>query len=522
MLALGNNYTSGIYTAGLYLRLSREDEDNTEVSQSIINQKDFLTEYAITNGLNIIDYYIDDGYSGTNFDRPDFNRLIEDIENKRINTVVTKDLSRLGRDYIMTGYYIEKYFPSKNVRYIAITDGVDSYVENSNDMTPFKAVINDMYAKDISRKVRTAKTTQKLRGDFIGAFAPYGYKKSEDNKNKLVIDEEKAIIVKRIFKMAVDGMSIKGIAQQLSNEKIPTPSAVKNLTRTQKGVTKGLWNTTAIQRILTNPTYIGNLTQNRLRKVSYKVDKLNHIPKEQWITIPDTHEAIVSEEDFDTVQSLLSKRSYTKTKNEAKNAHLLSGLVFCADCKKSMTFSTSRGKYIYLVCSIRRRYGICVFKSIREDVVENIVIGKIKEIAKKYVDKQLLIENADPNNQYTDYVENLTKEQEQIHRQLDEIQTYIMNLYKDKVKNIVTEQNFVSMSKEFNEQSDKLKERLNQIEKEINQTEQNKNNVSSVAELLEQFLKFEHIDRITLVTLIDRIEVHKDKTVEVKFNFIEP
>jgi len=527
MKALENNYKSSgskIYNVGIYLRLSREDDENNAVSQSITNQKDFLTTYAIENEFNIIDYYIDDGYSGTTFDRPDFNRLIEDIEKGRINTVITKDLSRLGRDYIMTGHYIEKYFPSKNVRYIAVNDGVDTYVENSNDMTPFKSVINDMYAKDISKKIRTAITTKKLKGEFIGSIAPYGYKKDETNKNKLIIDEEQACIVRRIFKMFINNPSMMGISKQLTNEKIPTPSALKKLTATQKGIYKGLWNDVIIRRILTNPTYIGNLTQNRSKKVSYKVHKQHSIPIENWIIIPNTHEGIISEKDFNTVQSLMSKRNYIKPE---KKEHLLSGLVFCGDCKKAMTFSTEKRnpKRVYLVCSTRKKYGklsICPPRSIREDYLQNQVIEKIKEIAKKYVDKDLVIENSNTKNQYTEYVNNLRKEKVAINKQLEEIKTLIMNLYKDKVKNIISEQDFIELSKEFNNQREALTQRFNNIDGQIEQTHENKSNMVHIEKYLSDFLQFENIDRLTLITLISRIYVLENKKLFIKFNFFEP
>ena len=529
MKTLENSYSSNIgkiYNVGIYLRLSREVEENKEVSQSIVNQKDFLTTYAIENEFNIIDYYIDDGYSGTNFDRPAFQRMIADIEKGKINTVITKDLSRLGRDYIMTGHYIEKYFPSKNVRYIAVNDGIDSYIENSNDMTPFKAVINDMYAKDISKKVRTAKNTQKLKGEFVGSIAPYGYKKDKTNKNKLIIEEETACVVRRIFKMFIDNMSMIGIVKQLSLEKIPTPSALKNLKNTQCGAYTGHWNLPMIKRILTNPTYMGNLTQNRSKKVNYKVKKQNIIARENWITIPDTHEAIISEQDFNTVQNLLSKRNYIKTERAVKRLHLLSGLVFCGDCKKPMTYTTENKKFknIYLICSARKRYGknMCTPKSIKEDYLQNMAIEKIREIALKHVDKKLLLKNSDTKDQYAEYVNNLNKEKTEKNKQLEEIKTMIMNLYKDKIKNIISERDFIDLSKECNSQRDGLMERINQIDSEINQTHENKSNTAEIEKCSEDFLQFENIDRLTLITLINRIEVYQDRPVVIKFNFIEP
>jgi DNA invertase Pin-like site-specific DNA recombinase len=215
MYALMDSYRQNTYNqtynVGIYLRLSRED-DTINQSESILNQKEYLTRYVLDQEWNLIDIYIDDGFTGTNFDRPDFKRMIKDVESKRINLVITKDLSRLGRDYIDTGYYLERFFPKANVRYIALNDGIDTFQTNSNnDMSPFKSVINDMYAKDISKKVRTTMISKQQNGEFIGAFAPYGYLKSKENKNKLIIDDEASKIVKRIFEMYVQGSGYMGI-----------------------------------------------------------------------------------------------------------------------------------------------------------------------------------------------------------------------------------------------------------------------------------------------------------------------
>jgi hypothetical protein len=359
----------------------------------------------------------------------------------------------------------------------------------------------------------------------VGSLAPYGYIKDENNRNKLIIDEETAVIVRRIFKMYIETQSITGIAKQLSFERVSTPSALKQLTLTQTGVYKGLWNNVMISRILTNPTYAGHLTQNRHKKVSYKVNKFHNIPKENWIIIPNTHKAIISEEDFNIVQSLLSKKNYTKTLKSVKRVHLLSGLVFCGDCKKPMTFSEANKKFpnVYLVCSARKRYGknICTPKSIREDFLQNQVAGKIKETVEKHIDKKFLIENADIQDQYSEYTNNISKEKEEIEKQLEEIKNMIMSLYQDKVKKIITEQDFINLSQEFNSRREVLTERLNKIDGEINQTQENKKIIVSIKKILKDFLEFENIDRLTLVTLISRIEVYKDKTVIVKFNAFE-
>ena len=213
------------YSAGLYIRLSREDDDKTTMSESITNQKSLLFQYVKENKLKVYDIYIDDGYSGTNFDRPDFNRLLNDIELGKINMVITKDMSRLGRDYIGTGNLIEKYFPEHKVRYIAVTDNIDTYLDSSNnDIAPFKAIMNDMYAKDISKKIKTSLKAKRKEGKWVGSRTPFGYIIDPNDKNHLIIQEEQANIVRRIYNMCLEGLSFYKIARKLTNERVKTPA----------------------------------------------------------------------------------------------------------------------------------------------------------------------------------------------------------------------------------------------------------------------------------------------------------
>lgn len=276
----------------LYLRLSRDDERNSD-SESIVNQRDFLHSYAERNGFEISGEFCDDGYSGTNFDRPAFCKMLNEIENGSIHIILTKDLSRLGRDYIKTGYYLEQYFPSKKVRYIAVNDGIDTLFDTpANDMAPFRAVFNDMYAKDISKKVRSALDTKKREGKFIGALAPYGYKKHPFDHNLLIVDNEKAEIVKNIFKMRIQGLSYSEISRTLTAKGIPSPSS-----KSEK------WNDVTVKRIIKNPLYSGHLVQSRTKKINYKVKKRMYLPPCDWIIVKNTHEAIISEEIFEKANS---------------------------------------------------------------------------------------------------------------------------------------------------------------------------------------------------------------------------
>ena len=487
----------------LYLRLSRDDGAVTD-SESIVNQKAFLLRYASENSLNVAGIFSDDGYSGLSFDRPDFNRMIKMIEEKRINTVVTKDLSRLGRDYIEVGRYIDKYFPSHGVRYIAVNDGIDTgSAGGTNDMTPFRAVFNDMYAKDISKKVRTALTTKKINGQFIGSQPPYGYKKAPDDKNRLIIDEETAVHVRRIYRDFLAGEAISGIAHRLSIDKVPTPSQQKNLTATQKSFS-GIWNDTIIRRILTNPTYAGNLAQNMTRKVSYKVDKKIRLPQNEWIIIRGTHEPIISQEDFDAAAEILSRRSYHK-QSRAGQPHLLSGLVFCKDCGGRMTFVKESETRTYLVCGRWRRNARlsgCTSHSIRESYVENTIKEKLRELASAINAQEILAEAGAFFDAENDG-ERLIKALE---RKIEICKSAALSLYKDKASGAVTEEEYIELSEGIRSERAAYEQRIDELYRG-----ENRRTANNMSGLLESIISFEDADRNTLIMLIEKIYIDKTR-----------
>lgn len=265
------------YHVALYIRLSKEDE-NEGPSQSVQNQESLLQEFVHQHRLQVADTYIDDGWSGTNFDRPGFQRMIADIETKKVNMVITKDLSRLGRDYIMTGHYMERYFPEHRVRYISLLDGIDTGVDSTaNDITPFRAIMNDMYAKDISKKIKSVKRDKQRKGLFIGGKPMYGYKMHPTERNKIIVDEEAACIVRRIFAMALSGDSCRQIARTLNVEGVPTPATYCGWNMVNRSPFSGMWSSERISDMLRNETYIGNMVQGRTVKVNYK-SKLHRTP----------------------------------------------------------------------------------------------------------------------------------------------------------------------------------------------------------------------------------------------------
>lgn len=333
------------YRAGLYCRLSKDDETLGE-SVSIGTQRAILTDFCLEHGFSVVEVYVDDGYSGLNFDRPGFQRLLEDVITQKINMVITKDLSRLGRDYIMTGYYSEIFFQSKGVRYIAVADDVDS-LKGNNEIAPFKNILNDMYARDISKKVKNAKRQRAKQGAFIGSHAPFGYQKDPDNKGQLIIDPEAAEIVRHIFSLADSGLGNVAIAKQLQQEKCLTPSFYKFLKgdfrfsnySTVRNKTPYVWSASTIGKILTDRVYIGELTALKTETINCKTKQRNPTPAERRIVTINAHKPIVSQELFNNIQVLRSQR---RCPAYAQRDNIFRGILFCECCGHPLTISRKK------------------------------------------------------------------------------------------------------------------------------------------------------------------------------------
>ena len=372
----------------IYIRLSKEDL-NGSTSESVVNQKSLLTKYVKDNNFVLFDIYIDDGYSGTNFDRPAFKKMIKDIESNLIDVVIVKDLSRLGRDYIKTGEYIEKWFPIHNIRFIALLDGIDTlYDLSSNEMAPFKSVINDMYSRDNSKKIKMALRTKQEDGKWVGGCPPFGYMKDENDRNHLIINKEEVVIVKKIFSLFLKGHSINYIANYLSKQNIPTPSIIRG--KKSKYASFGIWSPITIKNILTNELYTGNMVQNRRKKVNYKIKKIIKNDRSSWIVVNNTHEAIISEKEFDLVNKLL--KANNKLLHHDKR--LFEGLVYCSSCNKRLILQ--KGKYEYFVCNTYRKYsrlGLCTNHSISNDKLEYEILSILKKLTNMEIitDRSLII-----------------------------------------------------------------------------------------------------------------------------------
>lgn len=514
-----------IYNAGLYTRLSREDEGNSSQSESIKNQIDFLTKYVLDQGWNIVDIYIDDGYTGTNFDRPNFNRMIEDIEAGKVNLVITKDLSRLGRDYIGVGTYLERYFPERRIRYIAVNDGIDTLSHSSaNDVTPFKAVMNDYYAKDISSKVRSIFRNKVASGKFIGAFAPYGYKKDQNDNSKLVVDEVAAATVRRIFKLYIEGKGLSHIAHTLNSEGIPNPSSYKAAEgRYRNGKIKNqLWVHNTVRVILTSPTYAGNMTQSKFQKVNYKSKKLLTLDKDSWVVVPDTHEPIVSVEDFQLVQKMLHRKSSLNVMSK-KITKLLSGFIFCGDCGEYMTFTRTQKGEEYAVCSKYKRYTVkyCTRHAIKVSELEAAVLEDIRTMLNTVINCEDIAKEVQkrPGNSRKS---SITQEIVNIERKLEETNYTIRNLYKDKVKGILSESEFIDMNKGYNKDKEVLVYKYNELQGLLNQQTKRDNEVENVLTTVKSLVEVQSLSREILEKLVDKIEIYEDNSIRITYKFQNP
>ncbi|MBR1377078.1 MAG: recombinase family protein [Bacilli bacterium] len=517
---------SKIYNVGIYIRLSREDEDKNKIeSESISNQRNIILDYINKQSENfkIYDEYIDDGYSGTTFDRPSFNRLIKDIENGKVNCVITKDYSRLGRDYIKAGEYMEKYFPEHNVRYIAILDDIDTYLDSvSNDIAPFKAVFNDQYAKDTSKKVRRSLRNKKEQGLFLGWKAVYGYKLDENDRYKLVIDEEVAPIVRRIFKMAYDGMSCKVIADTLSKEKIPIPSVYANLNRGKKSSAYGLWCSRTIDEMLNNETYIGNLTQGRRKTINYKIKKEIRTPKDSWIVIPNSHEPIIDKEMFEVVQQIYKKNK--NLQNNSKN-YLLRGFLYCKECGHAISISTRTENRAYTGCSYYQKFSkfkVCTPHTMNYYDLEKAVLKEIREMCKKYIDStnfENLLKNSSKRNKAK---ENLQGQINACKLNIEKLNKRKNKIYFDKVDEIISLEEY----REFNNQivNDIIKdnEKIKSLENELAILENKINPNNDYTSIVKDYLKLRKPSKRLLACIIDKIIISQDKQITIKYRIKDP
>ena len=387
----------------IYARLSKEDKNKlfTEESESIQNQKNMLINYTIEKNWNVYDIYCDEDFSGVDDTRPEFNRLLQDAKNKKFNIILCKSQSRFTRDSIYVEDYLHNKFQQWGVRFISVVDSVDTEDKGNKKSRQINGLVNEWYLEDLSDNIRKTFDTKRKMGEFIGAFAPYGYVKDEKDKNKLVVDDPASLIVKRIFNMYVNGNSMEQIKKTFNLEDIPCPTKYKEQTTTYKNamIKHYLWTSETIKRILTNPTYIGNMTQGRQMKVNYKTNKFIKIPREKWIISENTHEAIIDEENFNLVQTMIEQKSHYQ--KYERTDHILNGLLRCGDCGAKITYrreliKKNNTKIFITLCSTYAKRNGCTRHKMGLEELNDLVIQDVKFISKKTIlDHNILIQLID-------------------------------------------------------------------------------------------------------------------------------
>ncbi len=517
-----------IWNTASYTRLSRDDGDKAE-SNSITSQKEMIRDFIQRrDDLVIVHEYVDDGYSGVDFNRPGFKQMMEDIKAKKINCIICKDLSRFARNYIDSGRYLEKIFPFMGVRFIAINDNYDSNGEKSQSdslIVPFKNLINDAYCRDISIKIRSQLDIKRKMGDFIGAFTTFGYKKDPEDKNRLLVDEPAAQVVELIFRLRLQGMCNTRIAEKLNEMGVLSPMEYKQSLgqrystgfRTNERAT---WNAMNIMRVLTNEIYIGTLAQHKRGTPNHKVKKEVDYEREDWIVVRDNHEPIVNEIDFHTVQLLLQRD--VRTAPGGDTVPLFSGFVFCGDCGRCLvrkTVPSGGKKYYYLVCSTNKAGKGCSAHTFSESKLTKIIFRLVSDHIQQIceVEKVLDYIAAMPEQQRRifNYDAQLTKLNEEIERYQD----LKLNLYGDMSDGVISKEEYLEFRSGYDRKIADRQKAIASLSEEREQAVDSNDRHIRWIELFKQYENITELERTVIVNLIERIVIYDTKHIEIVFRY---
>lgn len=511
-----------VLLAGLYLRLSKEDK-KYGYSVSIETQEEILRSFCEKNNIDIHDIYIDDGLSGGNYNRPGFIRMKEDIDSGVINCVLTKDLSRLGRDHIATDYLTEIYFPAMGVRYIAVDDNVDTVLRPDNEMIPFKNLFNDWYLRDTSRKVKNAKRQRMQLGLFVHGQTPYGYRKDPSDKNHLIIDDEAAEVVRLIFALAIKGNGVVRICRELENRHIIKPAVYKSCigdSRFHRYNTdeqfECRWQPATVLKILKDITYLGKLDNHRTEVLNYKTKQRVSIPKEEHIVIENTHEPIISQEDFDLVQRLISSR-YKPQTHEYDN--IFKRVIYCGDCGGKMHI-ICKEKYDKEVLSYRclkyYRYPEQCTRGnyIQLDVLKTIVEDELREIISYFRTDEKCLKLLESKMSSDSNVERLKDKIQKKKLRKKEIQQLIRTMYEDHVKGLLDMHNYKLLLSTYQDEQKSIEDDISETENELKKYENSEVNINLFREKLLEFADFKELTSTMVDQLIERIEVGHKRMVD--------
>ena len=518
----------------LYCRLSQDDKQEGD-SNSIINQKKILKKYALDRGYTNIQFYIDDGVSGTTFNRAGFQSMIADVETGKVKRVIVKDMSRLGRDYLQVGMYTEIFFPEHDVHFIAVNDGVDSNQED-NEFTPFRNIINERYAKDASKKIRAVKRSKGMAGEHIGSHPPYGYMKNPENKKEWIIDEEAAEVVREIFRLCVGGYGPTQIANILTERKIlcPTYYALEKggKPRTALPADKFTWNGPVVAKILDRMDYLGHTVNFKTHVKSYKVHKTIYNSPDQWKVFEGTHEAIIDKETFEIVQKI---RAGKRRPTRMGEMPMFSGLLYCADCGRKLSFHRKADepaeKHHYLCENYRSNTANCTMHYIRNVVVERIVLENLKEVIQyvsNYEDEFVRMIMDSDMRQRNRELSQKKKRLAEIQKRIGELDTIFQRIYEDNIIGKLSDERFMKMSKGYEDEQRTLQTEADGIQSELQQEEKKSVDVKRFLAIVKKYTDLTELTPEILREFIDKIIVHApDKSsgrrlqeIEIIYNHI--
>ena len=534
--AIKNNkkYNYGGDVTALYARLSKDD-DLVGDSNSIVHQKEILAKYAKEHGFTNIEFYVDDGFSGTNFNRPDFQRMMADAEEGKISTVIVKDMSRFGRDYIMVGYYTEIYFSNLDIRFIAINDNVDSNIQTENDLTPFKNVFNEWYARDTSKKIRAVFKAKGNSGKHLTTNPPFGYKKDPDDKDKWIVDEEAAATVRRIFQMYVEGYRISEIGHKLTEEKVETPILYymnRGIKTNARSEYPEIWDLMSIKYILSQTAYAGHTVNFQTAVKSYKTKKQVNLPRNQWVIFRNTQEAIIDEKTFETVQQM---RKAKRARTKYNEPNMFSGLLYCADCGNHLTIQrvARNRKMDNFSCATyrKKKKGLCSCHRILVSDLETIVKEDLQKVC-EYVflhEKEFTDEYLSGSKKETVKFQSKTKaELKRLSERQEEIGKIIRKLYEDNVNGRITDERFDFLAKSYEDEGNDLKTKIQELKNALASSVQEEEKLSKFLKIVKSYTKIEELTPEILNSFIEKIyigetekyEGRKMQEVEIIYKFV--
>ena len=523
-----NTYLNNIdFRVGIYIRLSQEDRDKKyeSDSESVINQKELLRNYVKNNNFNLVKEYVDDGYSGTDFDRPAFKEMLEDIKNKKINCVIVKDLSRFGRDHVMTGYYTETFFPENNVRFISISESVDTFKEQaSNDSSTFIIACNDYYSKQNSVKIRAVLNQKRLNGKFVGSLPSFGYMRDPEDKGHLIPNPETDWIVKEIFKLRANGVGPTEIANKLNEMKVPTPSGYKKTSYSSQLIDRDTWNITTVKKILSNRIYTGDMVQHVQTKVNYKSKKKITLDEKLWTIVENTHEALVDRETFNYVNILRKRktRNYEiKTKREKR---LLEGKLFCKECGNRLTVLYRKNlDYWSINCNRYSRdpvRGRCYSHFFPYNYLEKQILDKINNVVSKLINE---LDLEELNNEIT---KNIYKEKENIDEVIkslkvekEKITNKITMLYNDRCDGVISANVYKELASPYELKLKQIIEKIDEEELKKYTSRNNQSILPNYIKKIKELLDLNKPKRELIEVLIDKIVIDKDRNIAIKFKY---